>query len=180
MATLSSLAFVTFGWLPVLLQDRGLAALDAGAIASLSIMAQAATALLIPTLAARSRQQSLWAVAIMACVAAGLLGCIFAPPAALPGWGILLGLGQGGSLGLASTLIVLRTDQPQMAAAVSGMVQGIGSLIAALGPFLAGMLRDFDGSWHISAAAFTLIAGAAAAFGALAGRDRIIAGSPGR
>lgn len=174
MAAQSSLAFVTFGWLPVILQDRGLTAIESGGIASLSIMSQAVSALLVPTLAVRNRQQSIWAIGIMTCVAIGLLGCILAPTGLLIVFGLLLGLGQGGSFGLALTLIVLRTNQPQASATLSGMVQGIGSLIAALGPLLAGLLRNFDPTWHLAAFAFTLIAVIAMILGSYAGRPKEI------
>ncbi|MGO4441436.1 MFS transporter [Rhizobium sp. RAF56] len=174
MAAQSSLAFVTFGWLPVILQDRGLTAIESGVITSLSIMAQAVSALLVPTLAARNRQQSIWAIGIMTCVATGLLGCIMAPTGSLIAFGLLLGLGQGGSFGLALTLIVLRTNKPQASAALSGMVQGIGSLIASLGPLLAGILRTFDPTWHLAAFAFTLIAVIAMILGSFAGRHKEI------
>lgn len=174
MAAQSSLAFVTFGWLPVILQDRGLKAIESGGVASLSIMAQAVSALLVPTLAVRTRQQSTWAIGIMTCVALGLLGCILAPTGLLIAFGLLLGLGQGGSFGLALTLIVLRTNQPQASATLSGMVQGIGTLIAALGPLLAGLLRNFDPTWHLAAFAFSFIAVIAMILGNFAGRPKVI------
>jgi CP family cyanate transporter-like MFS transporter len=170
MAAQSSLAFITFGWLPVILQDRGMPATEAGLVASLSIMTQTVTALSVPTLAARCRDQRLWAVGIMSVVAAGLACSILAPLQYSIWSGLLLGLGQGGSFGLALTLIVLRASDSSSAASLSGMVQSIGSVIASLGPFLAGMIRRPDGDWSGAVLPFVVIAALAALLGAKAGR----------
>lgn len=170
MAAQSSLAFVTFGWLPVILQDRGFSEVEAGGVASLSFVAQALTALLVPTLAARCRQQSLWAIGIMTAVGAGLCACMLAPVKFAPFSAVLLGLGQGGSFGLALTLIVLRTTDARIATSLSGMVQSVGSVVASLGPLLAGIMRPASGDWTHAAIAVSLIAAAAGVLGALAGR----------
>lgn len=170
MAAQSSLAFITFGWLPVILQDRGMSAAEAGIVASISILTQTVTALSVPTLAARCRDQRLWAVGIMLVVAAGLAASILGPLQYSIGSGVLLGLGQGGSFGLALTLIVLRAPDPQSAASLSGMVQSIGSVIASFGPFLAGMIRRADGDWSGAVLPFLAIAALAAILGAFAGR----------
>lgn len=169
MASQSALAFITFGWLPVMLQDRGIPLLEAGPIASLSMIVQAVAALIVPTFAARRPSQSGWAVAIMAITAVGFLIVLLAPiEYALPGV-VILGLGQGGSFGLALTMIPLRSGNPAIAASMSGMVQSLGSVLASTGPFVVGLLHaNGDGS---SVVLFLmLLAGSATAFGFFAGR----------
>ena len=57
MGLQSSLAYVLFGWLPAILQGRGLSALDAGLVASVVTLHQAPGALVVAMLAARVRDQ---------------------------------------------------------------------------------------------------------------------------
>lgn len=185
MASQSSLAFVTFGWLPVMLQDCGLSAVAAGSLASLSMLVQAVTALAVPALAAQARSQSLWAIGIMSVTATGFALILLAPTSwAAPG-AVVLGLGQGGSFGLALTLIALRSGDSRNAAALSSMVQSIGSLLAALGPFLVGLLRSaggdgMGGDWAGVLFFLLAMAALAACLGIFAGRPGVVDVIPGR
>lgn len=170
MASQSSLAFITFGWLPVMLQDRGLPLLVAGPLASLSMIVQAVTALIVPTLAVRNKSQSIWATGIMVVTALGFVIVLLAPTSFVLLGVIVLGLGQGGSFALALTLIPLRSDSPMKAAAMSGMVQSLGSMLASSGPFLVGLLRPADGDWRGVVLLLLSLATAATVFGLFAGR----------
>lgn len=76
---------------------------------------------------------------------AGLLGCLWAPLGTL--WAGLLGLGQGGQFSVALLLVVLRAPNPQRAAQLSGMAQGVGYTLAAFGPLAVGLLHDAMGRW---------------------------------
>ena len=60
------------------------------------------------------------------------------------------------------------------AAALSGMAQSVGYLLAACGPPLMGRIHDANGDWHIPLLAVALISLVMAICGALAGRDREI------
>ena len=64
-------------------------------------------------------------------------------------WVVLLGLGQGACFSLALTFFALRARDPEHAAALSGMAQAVGYLLAAVGPFLFGVLRDATHAWKI-------------------------------
>ncbi|MEG2708724.1 MAG: MFS transporter, partial [Vagococcus sp.] len=44
----------------------------------------------------------------------------------------------------------LRTTTPKEAADLSGMAQSIGYILAAIGPFLFGVLHDLTGNWQPS------------------------------
>lgn len=170
MGLQSSLAYIVFGWLPVILRDRGLDALDAGWMASVSVMAQTVTALLIPMMAGRSRDQRSLVALVIGLSAAGLLGVAVGPMSLVLVWAILLGFGLGGTFGLALTLIVLRSRDAHDAAQLSGMAQSIGYTVAALGPLGVGLARDWTGGWAAPAALFTLLAAAALVCGLGAGR----------
>ncbi len=62
-------------------------------------------------------------------------------------WAILLGLGQGGQLSLALSLVNLRSRDAAAAADLSTMVQSIGYLIAALGPIIVGAVHGATADW---------------------------------
>src|SRR5690554_5035349 len=73
-------------------------------------------------------------------------------------WVGLNGMVLGGTFGLALLLIVLRSGDAETAAELSGIVQSIGYLIAATGPFIAGVIFDLTEVWDY---ALTLLIGVA-------------------
>lgn len=170
----SSLAYIVFAWLAVILRDRGVDPVLAGLVVSCSILVQVAASLAAPILATRSRQQSSAVVAVLACGLAGMLGCMFAPLNTIWGWAVLLGIGQGGSFAIALTIIVLRSGDPHGAAQLSGMAQSVGYALAAIGPLAVGLLHDWSGTWDGAGVLFAAITAAAAMFGTGAGRDRFV------
>jgi len=58
----------------------------------------------------------------------------------------LQGIAQGGLLALALTIIVLRSPNTQVAAAMSAMAQCVGYMLAALAPGLIGILLPLGGT----------------------------------
>lgn len=175
MGLQSSLAYCVFGWLPPILVDRGLDPLQAGLVLSTSVAVQLTTAFSGPWIAmrlGRDQRPTLWLM--LGFSLAGLLGCLFAPLAGVWAWAVVLGLGQGGMFSVALLLIVLRAKDAPMAARLSGMSQGVGYTVAALGPFGVGLLHDFTGGWTAVGWFFAAITLAAAAAGAVAGRARVI------
>lgn len=175
MGLQSSLAYCVFGWLPSILQARGVSALDSGIYLSGSVMVQVLSALAAPWLAATCFRDQRAVIALMLSLSlSGLLGTLYAPPESFWLWMVILGLGQGGGFAMALSLIVLRSPNPAVAAQLSGMVQGVGYSIAALGPFLLGVIHEASGSWDPVGFLFTLIALAAIACGLLAGRNRLV------
>lgn len=175
MGLQSSLAYILFGWLPLLLQGRGLSALDAGLYASLTTLAQAPSALVIATLAARARDQRAWIFGIPALTAAAFLALALGPDAARIPASCALGVGTGGCFGLALTLIVLRAPDAVGAAGLSAMAQGIGYSCASLGPLAFGLAHDATGGWGLAGALYSGIAISAIIVGLPAGRDRQLA-----
>jgi CP family cyanate transporter-like MFS transporter len=110
-------------------------------------LGNAATALLIPVLAQRARdQRSLAAVANLA-TGLGLAGAFFGPVSAAVPIMLLLGLGQGATLGLGIFYTMARAPDPVTAAALSSFAQAIGYLIASAGPLTIGFLHSATGSW---------------------------------
>lgn len=179
MGLQSSLAYILFGWLPLLLQGRGLTPLDAGLYASLTTLVQAPGALLTAMLAARARDQRAWIVAIPGLTVVAFLVLAFgAESMRIPAAGAL-GFGIGGCFGLGLTLIVLRAADAASAAGLSAMAQGIGYTGACLGPLVFGLAHEATGGWGVPGALFVAIAVAAILIGQAAGRDRkVCAGEP--
>ena len=102
-------------------------------------------------------------------LAAGLLQAVY-----IIGWTLLFGFGSGATMILGLTFIGLRASSAHQAAALSGMAQSGGYLLAACGPPLMGRIHDANGDWHIPLLAVALISLVMAVCGALAGRDREI------
>lgn len=174
MGLQSSLAYAVFGWLAPILRERGLDPVVAGYAVSVSIMAQVISALIAPSIAARRPAQSGAVVFILLITMTGLLGCLYAPLGSIWLWTVVLGLGQGGSFAIALALIVLRSPDARVATYLSGMAQSVGYTIASIGPLLAGLLRDWAGSWEATGPLFALICLLAGIAGFGAGRARYV------
>ena len=147
---LQSLTFyVVLAWLPDLLQGRGLAPEAAGWMLALSQAAGIAGSAAVPLWAGRLRDQRriVWALAAVEAVA---IGGLLAPVVGLESlWVSLLGFVLGGSFGLSLLFLAIRADTPETAAALSGMAQSVGYLVAAVGPFAFGAIHDLSGGWTL-------------------------------
>jgi MFS transporter, CP family, cyanate transporter len=147
---LQSLAYyVTLTWLPEILQSAGMGAARAGWMLGLSQAVAIVTMFLAPMIAERRPSQRGVVVVAVGTSGVGALGLLVAGSTASPLWVVLLGLGQGASFSLALTFFALRASDPGHAAALSGMAQSVGYLLAAGGPFLFGVLRDVTGAWKV-------------------------------
>ncbi|MBB3442666.1 MFS transporter [Rhizobium sp. BK379] len=170
MGLQSALAYCVFGWLVPILRERGLDGIVAGGIVSVSVMVQAAACLFVPHIAVRGRDQRLINVTLCAFAVVALLGLLFAPLSTVWVWAVLQGIGQGGLIAAAMTAIVLRSRDPHVAAHLSGMAQCVGYLLAAVGPFIVGLIRGWTGSFAWCAVLFVALGLGAAFNGWRAGR----------
>ncbi len=157
---LQSLTFYAeLSWLPTMFRDRGVSAGAAGTLLALMNLGGAASSLLIPVLAHRARNQRALIAGTVAASAAGLAGAWFAPLGGDVLWVLVLGLGQGASLGLAIFFTMARAPDPRVAASLSGFAQSIGYLVAATGPLLVGFLHSALGGWTVPVAVLLVITG---------------------
>ncbi|MGO1344933.1 CynX/NimT family MFS transporter [Chromohalobacter japonicus] len=179
MGLQSSLAYIVFGWLPTILQDRGLAAVTAGLALSVSILLQVSTAILAPWIGSRMRDQRTVLIGVMTLTLTGLLGCLYAPIDSIWLWIVVLGLGQGGTFSMALTLLALRAPDATTAASLSAMAQGIGYTLAALGPLLVGVLHDWSGGWNVVGFLVSVLGLGALVMALGAGRARQVASTQG-
>jgi CP family cyanate transporter-like MFS transporter len=170
MGLQSALAYCVFGWLVPILRERGIDGVTAGAIVSVSVMVQAASCLVAPHIAVRGKDQRVINASLSAIAAVALFGLLFAPLSTVWLWAVLQGVGQGGLIAVAMTVIVLRSRDAHVAAHLSGMAQCVGYLLASVGPLIVGLIRSWTGGFGWSAVLFGVLGLAAAINGWQAGR----------
>ena len=170
----SALAYSVFAWMAPLLRFRGLDPAAAGYALSLSVMAQILTSFAAPWISTRGRDQRTVAITLALLGTVGLLGALFAPLGSVLIWVAVQGLGQGGLFSVAMTIIILRSPGPDVAAALSGIAQGLGYVLAGLAPLVVGLLRGATDDLAPLAILFVALGGCLLASGALAGRAGLV------
>jgi MFS transporter, CP family, cyanate transporter len=147
----SAAFYATLAWLPEVLESEGWSARSAGALLALANLVSIVPAFAVPALAGRRARQTSLLVFVAGVAAVGVAGLLVLPGAALL-WAVLMGVGQGGSLGLGLTLPVLRTRTPALVVSLTAMMLSIGYLIAATGPWLLGAAHDVSSGWTVPVA----------------------------
>lgn len=165
--------YVVIGWLPAILIGQGYSEAQAGSLHGLLQLATAAPGFVIPLVLHRLKDQRGIAILVALMCAVSAAGYWLFPAQAVV-WTLIFGFGSGATMILGLTFIGLRASSAHQAAALSGMAQSVGYLLAACGPPLMGKIHDASGDWHIPLYAVAVISLVMALFGALAGRDREI------
>jgi MFS transporter, CP family, cyanate transporter len=166
--------YAALSWFPTMFRDRGVSAASAGTLLALMNLGNAVTALLVPVLAQRFADQRRLAALSMVATAAGLAGAGFGPAGLAAEFMVLLGLGQGAGLGLGIYFTMARAPDPAIAASLSAFAQGIGYLLASIGPLLIGLLHTATGGWSIPLAVLLVVALLQLITGWLAGRAKTV------
>lgn len=147
MGLQSTLFYCVLTWWPSIEQTHGTSTAAAGLHQGLMQVCGIAGSLLAATLLHRSQEdQRLLATLLVPLPALAVVGELVAPGLALV-WNVLLGLGTGGLIVLALALFALRTRHHREAAALSGMAQSVGYLLAAAGPPVIGAIHDATHGW---------------------------------
>lgn len=143
-------AYTWFALLPLILSDlAGLNRAEAALALGLFAIMGLPLSLIIPPLAAKpGRAGILVGVAIFAGVT-GLLGLLVAPGVWLWLWVTLLAIAPM-TFHLSLTLISQRTKNHFSALQLSGYVNRMGYLCAAIGPLLVGLGYQLTGEWSVS------------------------------
>ncbi|MGQ8923143.1 CynX/NimT family MFS transporter [Bacillus halotolerans] len=175
MGLQSFLFYSSIAWFPEILRSHGIDTSTAGWLVSLMQFASLPSTFLTPVLADRVKHQRGIVAALTAVYLIGLCGLLTGGShTMLAIWMVIIGIGQGSSISLALTLIGLRSENAYQAAALSGMSQSFGYLLAAVGPIFVGYLFDQTHSWTMPIVlliAALIVMGTA---GLGAGRDRYV------
>jgi CP family cyanate transporter-like MFS transporter len=134
------------------------------------------TALTVPNVATGLSRQGVLAVAVVLPTVAGLLGVLSSADSWVLLWAVLLGLGQGGQLSLAMTLMNLRAATARDAASLSSMAQTVGYMLAACGPVVCGAVHSATQRWEPSVLFLLVMTAPMAVAGAVAGRRAFYGG----
>ncbi|HEY5428244.1 MAG TPA: MFS transporter [Solirubrobacteraceae bacterium] len=164
--------YATLTWLPSIFRSHGASEAHAGLLLSLTMVVGLITAVTVPGLANRRRDQRPLVIASCALTAAGLLGILLAPMTAPYLWTVLLGLGQNASFPLALMLIVLRGGSVATTEGLSTLSQSVGYVLAALAPLAVGALHGLTHSWAPALIVLLALVVPQLIFGLGAGADR--------
>jgi MFS transporter, CP family, cyanate transporter len=166
--------YVTLTWLPEILQEDGISAARAGWMLGITQAVAIVTMFFAPVIAGRRSSQKSVVLAAVSLSGVGTLGLLVAGGTASILWVVLLGLGQGACFSLALTFFALRAPDSEHAAALSGMAQTFGYLLAAAGPSLFGVLRDTTHAWTVPLALLFVITVCLLIAGLCAARDAYV------
>ncbi|WP_394551512.1 MFS transporter [Agromyces sp. MMS24-JH15] len=166
--------YTLFAWLPELLAETaGTGAAANGALLALYAGVGAPAGIIVPIVAARTGRIGLLTGIGIACFVVGDLGLLLAPGTATWLWVAFAGLGPL-TFPLALVLINLRTRTHAGAVVLSGFVQSVGYLIAAVFPLLIGVLHGATDGWTVPLLVLLATSVPLAFAGAAASRPRFL------
>jgi CP family cyanate transporter-like MFS transporter len=173
MGLQSTIYYTVVTWWPSVEQASGVSAAVAGWHQFAYQMFGLLGTVLCAATISRMRDQRTIAVGVSVLMFAGILGQLTAPALGLL-WIALVGLGSGGSIVLALALLGLRTHHHGQSAALSGMAQSIGYLLAATGPIVISVLHDASGAWAVPLIVMLGVIVVQVVFGVLGSRNRLL------
>ncbi|MCC8397189.1 MFS transporter [Paraburkholderia sp. MMS20-SJTR3] len=147
-------------WLPAFYQQRGVSVAGSGSLLAAMTVFQAASALLLPLAAASFRDRRPWLLLGLCAQLAGVLGLIVMPDAAPLLWVGVAGAGLGGVFSLTLVTAMDHSADHRITAQLVAFTQGVGFIVAALAPLVAGVVRGWSGGFG---AAWIMLAGCIAA-----------------
>ena len=169
----STNAYIQMGWLPQIYVDSGVSA-SVGSVALAMVGGlNVVGGLAMPVIIDRVRRLELFPVLFSGLTALGYLGLYLTTDTVPLLWALLLGLG-GFCFPTALALIPARSRNPLVTARVSGFVQPFGYIVAAVGPFLVGVVYGETGEWSAILLVLVAVTVVMALFGYRASRRGFI------
>lgn len=165
--------YATMGWLAQIFRDSDYSPTNAGLLLAGVTAVGVPIALLMPALAGRLRDVRPLVLLMSVAMVASYVGLAIAPHGGAVLWVTLLAVGQG-AFPLALAMIGMRARTPEGTVALSAFAQSTGYLIAALGPFIVGVLYEATGGWTLPMGFLIGAALVQAVAGVLAARHRYI------
>lgn len=172
-AVQSAGAYAQFGWFAEMLTDAGVSRGYAGTLLGLISGVGIPLTLSLPWLIRRAGDTAALPWFFAALTIGGWVGVLTSPTHLTWVWAVLLGLG-GGVFTWTLTMIGQRTRTPAGTAALSVATQGVGYLIAGIGPFGVGALHDLTGSWTVPIVALIVLAVLIAVFGTIIAKSQML------
>ena len=134
-------------WLPAFYQQRGVSVAQSGSLLAGMTVFQAAAALLLPLAAASFRDRRPWLTLGLSAQLFGLLGLIVWPDAAPLLWIGVAGAGLGGTFALTLVTAMDHASDHRVAGKLVAFTQGVGFIVAAIAPVVAGVVRGWSGGF---------------------------------
>lgn len=150
MGIQSFIFYVLVAWLPEMLISQGIPSSKSGGMLSLLQLTLLPTTFIIPIIAEKRPNQKSLVVISFTLFTLGISGLMFSSLAVISLSIIAIGIAGGIAFSLSMMFFNLRTSTPKEAADLSGMAQSIGYILAAVGPFLFGLLHDLTNNWQSS------------------------------
>ena len=135
-------------WLPSYARGLGWSAQDSGELIGIMTILQVIGALGAPVLSAKRLDRRPWMFFAVGIQVLGFIGLLLMPNALLVLWVAMIGCGLGACFSLTLTVALDHLSQPRLAGALTAFVQGIGFIITAIVPYIAGVLREWTGSFQ--------------------------------
>lgn len=135
-------------WLPSYARGLGWSAQDSGELIGIMTIFQVIGALAAPALSSSRLDRRPWLFFAVGIQVLGFLGLMLMPASLLILWVSMIGCGLGACFSLTLTVALDHLSAPNLASALTAFVQGIGFIITAIVPYLAGFLREWTGSFQ--------------------------------
>ena len=151
----SSCYVCVLAWLSPYAIEQGYTAKQAGLMLGLLTAMEVVAGLLFPALSAKNidRRRILYVLCTLQIIGFG--GMAFRPDISLWLWSAIAGLGIGGIFPMGLIVTMDHQTNSLLAGKLAGFVQGIGSMIAAIAPWIAGWMRDSLQSFTMAWVALT-------------------------
>ncbi len=135
-------------WLPTYARSLGWSAQSSGELIGIMTVFQVIGALAVPALSASRLDRRPWLFFAVGIQIVGFIGLMMMPEAWLILWVAMIGCGLGACFSLTLTVALDHLSSPRLAGALTAFVQGIGFIITAIIPYIAGVLREWTGSFQ--------------------------------
>uniref|UniRef100_UPI00191ADA7D MFS transporter n=1 Tax=Psychrobacter urativorans TaxID=45610 RepID=UPI00191ADA7D len=137
-------------FLPTYARSLGWSAQNSGELIGIMTIFQVIGALAAPVLSSTRLDRRPWLFFAVGIQLVGFTGLMLIPESLLILWVAMIGCGLGACFSLTLTVALDHLSAPRLAGALTAFVQGIGFIISAIVPYIAGMLREWTGSFQAS------------------------------
>lgn len=152
----SSCYVCVLAWLSPYAIEQGFTAKQAGLMLGLLTAMEVIAGLLFPALSAQNTDRRRILFVLCSLQIIGFGGMALRPDISLWLWSAIAGLGIGGIFPMALIVTMDHHADSMIAGKLTGFVQGVGAMIAAIAPWIAGWIRDSLESFSV---AWILLAG---------------------